>query len=148
MENKNKVIVTVAAIAVIVIIIAVLLVVINKNDNEKVTDLNVQSENLVIDEVIMEDSTLPEYFDVEKITEAQVIKNENMNASQASILESFDFSIPKDVSGVEMMTKAEKLSLGLDENLDIQILGRNETGQITGYQFIYSEEDFVLDSRE
>lgn len=139
---------TIAAIAVIVIIIVVLLAVINKNDNEDVTDLNTQPENLTIDEIIMEDSTLPEYFDAEKITEAQVIKNENMNASQASILENSDFSIPKDVSGVEMMTKAEKISLGLDENLDIQVLGRNEAGQITGYQFIYSEEDFVLDSRE
>jgi len=147
MENKNKIIVMTAAVALIVIVIAVLLAVINKNNSEKVSGLNAEQENLVSEEVIVEDSTVPEYFDIEKINEAQIIKSEDTNVFQASILESPDFSIPKDVTGVEMMTKSEKLSMGLDENLDIQILGRNEAGQITGYQFISSEEDFVRDLR-
>lgn len=137
-----------AILAVAVVITAVLLTVMNKsnNENEEINNPNVQQSNL-IKETGEIDSTATEYFDAEKIIESQVIENENMDESEVSVLEYPIFSIPKDVSDIEMMTKEEKLAMGLDENLNIQILGRNEEGIITGYQFINSEEDFVLDLR-
>jgi len=45
------------------------------------------------------------------------------------------------------MGREEKEALGLDPELNIQVLGRDASGQATGYQFIYSEEDLVLDLR-
>ncbi len=146
MENKNKIIITMAILAVAVVITAVLLTVMNKSNNEEASNLIVPQENL-INEASQVNPDMPEYFDVDKIIESQIIENENMSESQISILESPDFSIPKDVSGIEMMTVEEKLSMGIDENLNVQILGRNEAGQVTGYQFIYNEEDFVIDLR-
>jgi len=146
MENKNKIIITMAILAVAVVITAVLLTVMNKSNNEEVNNLIVPQKNL-INETSQVNPDVSESFDVNKIIESQIIENENMSESQISILESPDFSIPKDVSGIEMMTVEEKLSMGIDENLNVQILGRNEAGQVTGYQFIYNEEDFVIDLR-
>jgi len=113
-----------------------------RNDEQ---ENNVQSnpiENIIVNEPEFESAPIPETFDVEKIG-API----ELDASQISILESPDFSIPKNIEGVEMMGREEKETLGLDPELNIQVLGRNDSGQPTGYQFIYSEEDFVLDLR-
>ena len=151
MENKKKIIITIAILAIAIVVVAVLLALANNSSNGEVGDVNVQTEKLANDldkaDVDTTNLDIPEYFDVEKIIEAQTIENENMAGNQASILESPAFSIPKNVSGIEMMTAEDKAILGIDQNLDIQVLGRNEVGQITGYQFIYSEEDFILDLR-
>ena len=146
MENKNKIIITMAILAIAVVITAVLLTVMNKSNNEEANNLNIPQGNSTNGANQM-DAAVPEYFDVDKIIESQITENENMSNSQISILESPIFSIPKDVSDIEMMTKEEKSAMGIDENLNVQILGRNEAGQVTGYQFIYSEEDFVIDLR-
>jgi hypothetical protein len=110
-------------------------------DSQGVLKIDILDNDFVEEVNLTDDRELiPELFDVNKIVEPK-----ELDASQKSILESPRFSIPKDISGIEMMSQEEKESLGIDPELDVQVLGRTENGQPTGYQFIYSEEDFILD---
>jgi energy-coupling factor transporter transmembrane protein EcfT len=105
----------------------------NKLGGENINSINQGEEGSV-------NNNLSDEFDVNRIPEVQQV-----DESRESIINNPRFSIPKDVSGIEMMTLAEKESLGIDPNLEVQVLGRSEDGRPTGYQFIYSEEDFILD---
>ena len=146
MKNKNYLIYLVSIIVIVVVVYFVFLLPDkNKVVNNDLEKNNVQTdsvENVNIGDSEINDASVPSTFDVEKIA-----KPKELDARQVSILESSNFSIPKDVAGIEMMSKQEKESLGLDSELNIQVLGRNEEGQVTGYQFIYSEGDFILDLR-
>jgi len=146
MKNKNYFIYLISIIVIAVVVFFVyFLQGKNKVANNNIEKNNVQSdpiENVNVVDSEINDVSVPSTFDVEKIA-----KPKELDARQVSILESSNFSIPKDVAGIEMMSKQEKESLGLDPELNIQVLGRNEEGQVTGYQFIYSEGDFILDLR-
>jgi len=106
----------------------------NKLRSENMNFLNQEEEEGTVN------NNLSDEFDVNRIPEVQQV-----DESRESIINNPRFSIPKDVSGIEMMTQVEKESLGIDPNLEVQVLGRSEDGRPTGYQFIYSEEDFILD---
>ncbi len=108
----------------------------NKLRSENMNFLNQEEE----EEEGTVNNNLSDEFDVNRIPEVQQV-----DESRESIINNPRFSIPKDISGIEMMTQVEKESLGIDPNLEVQVLGRSEDGRPTGYQFIYSEEDFILD---
>ena len=146
MKNKNYFIYLISIIVIAVVVFFVyFLQGKNKVANNNIEKNNVQSdpiENVNVVDSEINDVSIPSTFGIEKIANPK-----ELDASQISILESSNFSIPKDVEGIEMMSGEEKELLGLDPELNIQVLGRDEEGNVTGYQFIYSEEDFILDLR-
>ena len=146
MKNKNYLI----YVAIFLVIIVILFFAYFLQDGKQTADENGEQnvapsnsiENIIVNDPELEALSIPGTFDIQKI-----VAPKELDESQVSILESPEFSIPKSIEGIEMMNKEEKEALGLDPELNIQVLGRNSSGQATGYQFIYSEEDFVLDLR-
>jgi hypothetical protein len=144
MKNKNYLI---AIIIFLVVIILFLLIYFFQNNSiykNYGLGLYENDNELILEEEFLdlEETAVSELFDVEKITAPK-----EFSVSEESILESSIFSIPKNVSEIEMMSIEEKKLLGLDPEMNIQVLGRTEDGKPTGYQFIFSEEDFVIDMR-
>lgn len=83
---------------------------------------------------------VPDNFDVDRI-----INEVTIDESIQSIIDNPKYSIPKNVADIEMMTHAQKVEMGLDVEMDYQILGRSEDGSISSYQPIISESSFILD---
>ncbi len=108
-------------------------------DSSQELEVDLGSEQVIegLDERIY---GVPDNFDVDRI-----INEVTIDESIQSIIDNPKYSIPKNVADIEMMTHAQKVEMGLDVEMDYQILGRSEDGSISSYQPIISESSFILD---
>ena len=137
MENKKISFLIIFALGLLILSLFIF-VLVKLNSEEGVEadkDNDINSEVMVNDNV----NKVPADYDVNKIESEQIV-----DESRQTIIDNPNYRIPSSVAEIEMMGKAEKRELELDEDIDIQVLGRREDGTASAYQFIFSESDFIL----
>lgn len=134
--NKKKIFILISLI-IIIIAIAVILVLMNKKNG---LTFNKQADNAKLNQA---NPAVSEVLDVKKIDTQKELSQDDMDVVASDL-----FTVPKDISGIELMSNEEKTKMGLDVNLVIQVLGRLPDGRPAGYKFINSEADLLLDTRK
>lgn len=81
--------------------------------------------------------------DIEKIDVDKTLTEEEVELVEYELIDA-----PKNLAEIELMSDEEKESMQIDKNLVVQVLGRLPDGRPSSYRFIYSEDDFLIDTRQ
>lgn len=91
--------------------------------------------------LLSRDKTVYENNQINESQENSAIENMNeINEAEESVIGDAEVStLPLSDFTPELMTKEEKMGLGLSEDLNVMVLGKSQDGTITSYEIVVDE---------